>query len=91
MSDDEDGNAMDTGPDGTDGLPPPVPGSGGWITAENMGEFFDEEGNWRGEGLGPGAGRVRTADEVDGEEVNGDGDEEEEGDGDGETKWRRTE
>ncbi|KAI9771539.1 MAG: hypothetical protein M1839_002782 [Geoglossum umbratile] len=25
-------------------LPPPFPGSGGWITAENVGEFFDEEG-----------------------------------------------
>ena len=28
------------------GLPPPMPGSSGWITAENMGEYFDEEGNW---------------------------------------------
>ncbi|KAL8650125.1 MAG: hypothetical protein Q9210_004008, partial [Variospora velana] len=26
-----------------DGLPPPMPGSGGWITAENVGEFLDEE------------------------------------------------
>ena len=42
-----------------DGLPPPMPGSGGWITAENMGQFFDEEGNWRGQGLGPGGGVVR--------------------------------
>ncbi|KAI9765499.1 MAG: hypothetical protein M1840_007325 [Geoglossum simile] len=25
-------------------LPPPFPGSGGWITAENVGEYFDEEG-----------------------------------------------
>jgi nucleotide-sensitive chloride channel 1A len=23
------------------GLPPPFPGSGGWITAENVGEYFD--------------------------------------------------
>ncbi|OAP61470.1 hypothetical protein AYL99_03673 [Fonsecaea erecta] len=30
------------------GLPPAMPGSGGWITAENMHEFFDEEGNWIG-------------------------------------------
>ncbi|KAI4196671.1 MAG: hypothetical protein LQ350_006424 [Teloschistes chrysophthalmus] len=88
-----------------DGLPPPMPGSGGWITAENVGRFFDEEGNFRGSGggLGPGAGVVR------GREGGGDGDgesgarvgEEEEGDrddrdgegvngGDGETKWRRT-
>ena len=68
-----------------DGLPPPMPGSGGWITAENMGEFFDEEGNWRGGGLGPGAGMVRgreeDADVMDGEVDNGDVEE---------TKWRRT-
>ena len=62
------------------GLPPPMPGSGGWITAENVGEFFDEEGNWRGGG-GSGVGRVRGREEEDGE-----------GEGDGEeTKWRRTE
>jgi len=30
------------------GLPPPFPGSGGWITAENVGEFFDAEGQWIG-------------------------------------------
>lgn len=30
------------------GLPPAMPGSGGWITAENMHEFFDAEGNWIG-------------------------------------------
>lgn len=55
------------------GLPPPFPGSGGWITAENVGEYFDEEGNWIGGGdgqeeeepLGEGAGRVRGRDEVD--------------------------
>ena len=75
------------------GLPPPVEGSSGWITAENMHEFFDEEGNWIAGGeeptlpLGPGAGTVRQREEgegVDGEEdVNGDGSGEE-------TKWRRT-
>lgn len=56
------------------GLPPPFPGSGGWITAENVGEYFDEEGNWVGEGsgLGEGAGRVRTRDEVEANGVNGD-------------------
>jgi nucleotide-sensitive chloride channel 1A len=74
------------------GLPPPFPGSGGWITAENVGEFFDADGNWIGgqdgdgaeavEVLGDGAGRVRGHDEVD--DVNGD-------DADGEdSKWRRT-
>lgn len=60
------------------GLPPPFPGSGGWITAENVGDYFDEEGNWiRGAGadevLGEGAGRTRTRDEMDGEAVNGNG------------------
>lgn len=82
---------------GASGLPPPMPGSGGWITAENVGEFFDEEGNWRGDGglgqegdvdgggLGEGAGTVRTREEdVDGEDAEG------EGGGTEETKWRRT-
>lgn len=49
------------------GLPPPLPGSGGWITADNMHEYFDADGNWIGEGaeeLGDGAGRIRTRDEV---------------------------
>ena len=67
---------------GVSGLPPPMPGSGGWITAENVGEFFDEEGNWRGRGGGSGVGNVRGREE----------EEEGEGEGDGEeTKWRRTE
>lgn len=60
------------------GLPPAFPGSGGWITAENVGDYFDADGNWIGGGevevLGEGAGRIRTRDEIDGEEkVNGDG------------------
>ncbi|KAB5531273.1 benzoylformate decarboxylase [Coniochaeta sp. 2T2.1] len=79
------------------GLPPPMPGSSGWITAENVHEYFDAEGNWIGgeeeeEGvsgeLGEGAGRVRGRDEVDAaeeKEVNG-GKEE-----DGESKRVRTE
>lgn len=53
-------------------LPPPMPGSGGWITAENMHEFIDEDGNFiedddqmdvvgeTTEELGPGAGTVRS-------------------------------
>lgn len=47
-------------------LPPPMPGSGGWITADNAHEFFDEDGNWIGRGgsLGEGAGRVRGRDET---------------------------
>lgn len=81
------------------GLPPPFPGSGGWITAENVGEFFDEEGNWinAGDGgaengeegdvvtLGEGAGRVRGRDEMDGEDgVNGHGEDLDD------SKWRLT-
>ncbi|KAL8919563.1 MAG: hypothetical protein Q9172_004938 [Xanthocarpia lactea] len=80
-----------------DGLPPPMPGSGGWITAENVAEFFDEEGNPRaGPGLGEGAGRVRGREEEEEEEedgeaggADGDGIERDEG-GSEETKWRRT-
>lgn len=58
------------------GLPPPFPGSGGWITADNVNEYFDADGNFIGgsgevEILGEGAGRVRARDEVDGNEVNG--------------------
>lgn len=76
---------------GDGGLPPPAAGSSGWITADNMHEYFDEEGNWIGGGeepnlsLGPGAGTVRTREE---EEAAADGNEET-GDGE-ETKWRRT-
>lgn len=62
------------------GLPPPMPGSGGWITAENMNEYFDADGNWIGGGdvtvigdeeegeaeeLGEGAGAVHGRDEDD--------------------------
>lgn len=36
------------------GLPAAMPGSSGWITAENVNEFFDEEGNWIGGGEGDG-------------------------------------
>ncbi|EAW12691.1 Voldacs domain-containing protein [Aspergillus clavatus NRRL 1] len=72
------------------GLPPPVPGSSGWITAENVGEFFDEQGNWIGGGeapslpLGPGAGSVRQREDdgqISGQDEQNDGEE---------TKWRRT-
>lgn len=80
--------------DSDGGLPPPMPGSSGWITADNVHEYFDADGNWiGGEGvsgeLGEGAGRVRGRDEVDGdaEEPNGNG----VADGDGESKRPRTE
>ena len=55
-----------------------MPGSGGWITAENMHEYFDADGNWIGEAqeveleeegisgeLGDGAGAVHKRDEDD--------------------------
>jgi nucleotide-sensitive chloride channel 1A len=58
-----------------------MPGSSGWITAENVHEFFDEAGNWIGgeeeeEGisgeLGEGAGTVHAREEGEEEEgVNG--------------------
>lgn len=69
-------------------LPPPMPGSGGWITAENMSEYFDEDGNWIGgeedeeRQLGPGAGTLRLREEdAELDEQNGEGDN---------TKWQRT-
>lgn len=83
------GLAIPLGGEGT-GLPPPMPGSGGWITAENMHEFVDADGNWiedEAEGaaedpaLGPGAGTVRSRD----------GDDEGADPADGEdSKWQRT-
>lgn len=62
---------------GFDGsLPPPFPGSGGWITAENVGEYFDADGNFIGATAGEGvetpgdvAGRVRNREDAEGEEV----------------------
>jgi len=61
------------------GLPPPMPGSTGWITAENVNEFFDADGNWIGGDeevgvsgeLGEGAGTVHERGEEGGEAVNG--------------------
>jgi chloride channel, nucleotide-sensitive, 1A len=78
--------------DSSGGLPPPMPGSGGWITAENMHEFVDQDGNWIDEDdnnvveqgsdpLGPGAGTVRSREES----------HEDEGEnGEDDTKWQRT-
>lgn len=77
------------------GLPPPMPGSSGWITADNMHEFFDEDGNWIAGGqepsfpLGPGAGTVRQRDEG-GTDTHGDGGAGDTGDATDETKWQRT-
>merc|ERR1711939_200100 len=87
------GLAIPLGGEGS-GLPPPMPGSGGWITAENMHEFVDEDGNWiedageeaAGEApLGPGAGTVRSRD--DGED--GGGGDNTAADGE-DAKWQRT-
>ncbi|KAL0466902.1 regulator of volume decrease after cellular swelling domain-containing protein [Neurospora intermedia] len=46
------------------GLPPPMPGSSGWITAENVHEYFDEQGNWIG-------GEDEVEIEIEGEEDGG--------------------
>ncbi|KKY24180.1 hypothetical protein UCRPC4_g02546 [Phaeomoniella chlamydospora] len=86
----------------TGDLPPPMPGSGGWITAENIGDYVDEEGNWIGGGDGNGADEAGEEENVDGEEAtplgpgagtirSREGDSEAaEGDETDETKWRRT-
>lgn len=66
-------------PGNSDGsLPPPMPGSGGWITAENMHEYIDADGNFimdddveeegDTEQLGPGAGTVRSLPDDDGKD-----------------------
>jgi nucleotide-sensitive chloride channel 1A len=63
--------------DGDDLLDDSAPGATGWITADNMDEYLDEDGNFRGrvlgdEELGPGAGTVRQREDADGvNEVNG--------------------
>jgi nucleotide-sensitive chloride channel 1A len=70
-----DPNASDE--EGDDMLDETAPGATGWITADNMDEYLDENGNFRGtviggEDLGPGAGTVRQREEgangVDGHE-----------------------
>ena len=67
-----------------------APGASGWITAENMDQFTDADGNFAipvyGEELGPGAGTVRAREEDGDEEENVNG-----VDGDNhETKYHRT-
>jgi nucleotide-sensitive chloride channel 1A len=69
--------------DGEDILDDTAPGASGWITAENMDEYMDENGNFTGmvignDELGPGAGTVRTREDTDQgtNGVNGDGHEE---------------
>lgn len=82
------GDCQELNPDGSltddDERPVPAPGDGGWITADNMEQFIDEEGNFSlpssagaESALGQGAGVTRTATEVD-----EDADEEH-------TKWQR--
>ena len=59
------------------GLPPPMPGSNVWFTAENVDQYFDEDGNFlegqkdEEEELGEGAGRVRGREEEREEGVDG--------------------
>ena len=72
------------------GLPPPMPGSGGWITAENVNDFFDEDGNPRSGGLGPGAGTVRQREDEGNEGVDAGTHDSAEGDGE-DVKYRRIE
>lgn len=75
---DEDEQGMDADED-------QAPGATGWITSENMGDFMDEDGNFRiPEALGAGAGSVRTADDAQFEDADPSGDAEDE------SKWRRT-
>lgn len=52
--------------DGLGGLPPPFPGSGGWITAENVGDFFNEDGSWRGRTRGREEGPEEVGEEEEG-------------------------
>lgn len=72
------------------GLPPAMPGSSGWITAENVGEYFDEDGNWIGdddrvpeEATSATTGTVRPRTDSDEEATHENGANEE-------SKWRRT-
>jgi nucleotide-sensitive chloride channel 1A len=56
--------------EGDDLLDDSAPGASGWITAENMDEYMDENGNFAGmviggDELGPGAGTVRGREETD--------------------------
>lgn len=62
----------------------PEPGTGGWITAENMNDFMDADGNFVApSALGPGAGTVRGRDDDHVEDgINGHDEDE--------SKWQRT-
>ena len=82
-------------PRGNTGLPLPMPCSGGWITADNVGQFFDQEGNWTcRQGDAAVIGRVRRRSEDEGAEgqglSNGGQQDGQETNGGEETKWRRT-
>jgi chloride channel, nucleotide-sensitive, 1A len=62
-----------------------APGAGGWITAENMSDFLDADGNFIGvNALGPGAGVVHAREEDSEQEVVNGADEPDD------TKWHRT-
>lgn len=66
-----------SGDEGDDILDETEPGATGWITADNMDDYVDEDGNFRGtvlgdEELGPGAGTVRQREDGGANGVNGD-------------------
>lgn len=71
-----------------------APGATGWITVDNMDEYIDEDGNFRGqvygdadeESLGPGAGTVRGREDEGESHSNG----VHGTDVDGDAKWQRT-
>jgi nucleotide-sensitive chloride channel 1A len=90
-SDEEGGEAGDT-----------APGAGGWITSDNMEQYFDEDGNFigttmgdadgmfsGGEALGPGAGTVRPRDDEEDAAHGTNGVDGTNGETE-DTKWRRT-
>ncbi len=52
------------------GLPPAMPGSGGWITSENVGDFFDENGEPRVEVFDTGAEEAGVTGSADGQDPN---------------------
>lgn len=72
---------------GSEGAAEPAPGTGGWITSENMADFMDADGNLIGiPTLGAGAGNVHARNDDDGDEIAAVNGAEESDD----TKWQKT-
>ncbi|KAI9780512.1 MAG: hypothetical protein M1835_004472 [Candelina submexicana] len=59
-SDDEGGFGDNEALSSIGGLPPAMPGSGGWITSENVGDFFDDNGEPRTEAFDTEAEETRV-------------------------------